>query len=178
MRSPTHTATANTAKRFAVQCGTEGDVKCRGMLKLEISGTRQTEGLDTAGGGKDLWQASGQWCAAALMMSCNLKTQNHRETCVITEHNMIPTCEALKTCYISNKLTNENGANWLNFYYIPKKDTRVVIHSNLTDSPLNPCRELHPSVLGLTIAKWSSHCQQNRNEDYYRAWGYRRNQTR
>lgn len=35
MQSPTHTAKPNTANRLAVQCRTEGDVKCRGMLKLK-----------------------------------------------------------------------------------------------------------------------------------------------
>lgn len=45
---PTHTTKPNTANHFSVQCGTEGDVKCGGMLKLKISGRIQMEGLKTA----------------------------------------------------------------------------------------------------------------------------------
>jgi len=48
MQSPTHTAKPNTANHLAVQCRTEGDVKYGGMLKLKISGRRQTDGLKTA----------------------------------------------------------------------------------------------------------------------------------
>lgn len=45
MQSPVHIAKPNTANRLAVQCRTEGDVKCGVMLKLKISGRKYTNSL-------------------------------------------------------------------------------------------------------------------------------------